>query len=290
MVSQPLQKWHYLVQMKKNNILFVRIWRSSMEGGCLFFSYGMTVVKYCKTIRGGRQTIKDRTSNAWMLGEQTVLTVWLDQKIGMCSYWSVYRQCRNRKKKLSSWEEINLFFTAPTPKSVPEAVLNDRRESLHAEALRRKEAKRRSIGWELIKARKRLQENTVRWEKKPVENKGFSSIKRNMHKEDWNISLRCVCKNKVLTDPNVFSVWPCVVPAPPLSFFFFFSSSRCSFCRFCTSMSAEMKVFFTSFSNSSSSLRASCCTSSSENLRIFVSISARRSFSSATLRVLTPDP
>lgn len=95
---------------------------------------------------------------------------------------------------------------------------------------------------------------------------------------------------KVLTDPSVFSAWPWDVGAPPLSFFFFLSSSRCSFCRFCTSISAEMKLFFTSFSKSSSSLRASCCTSSSENLLMFISISSRRSFSSATLRALTPAP
>lgn len=113
-------------------------------------------------------------------------------------------------------------------------------------------------------------------------------IKINWHKRRIKFPLKSDCKNKVLTAPSVLSAWPCDVPAPPLSFFFFFSSSRCSFCRFCTSMSAEMKLFFTSFSKSSSSLRASCCTSSSENLRMFVSVSSRRSFSSATLRVLTP--
>ena len=54
------------------------------------------------------------------------------------------------------------------------------------------------------------------------------------------------------------------VAALPFSFFFFLKSSRCSFCRFCTSMRTEMKLFFTSLSKSSSSRRASCCTSSSE--------------------------
>lgn len=39
----------------------------------------------------------------------------------------------------------NLSFTAPAPKSLPEAVLNDRGDSLHAEALRRKEVKQRNI-------------------------------------------------------------------------------------------------------------------------------------------------
>lgn len=32
-----------------------------------------------------------------------------------------------------------------------------------------------------------------------------------------------------------------------LIFFFFLSSSRCSFCLFCTSISSEMKLFFTCF-------------------------------------------
>lgn len=40
--------------------------------------------------------------------------------------------------------------------------------------------------------------------------------------------------------------------------------SRCSFCLFCTSIRAVMKVFFTSFSNSSSSRRANWLISSSE--------------------------
>lgn len=35
----------------------------------------------------------------------------------------------------------NLSFTAPTPKSLPEAVLNDGGKSLHAEVLRRKEVR-----------------------------------------------------------------------------------------------------------------------------------------------------
>lgn len=55
--------------------------------------------------------------------------------------------------------QSNLSFAAPAPKSLPEAVLNDRGEALHAEALRREEVKQRSIR----RGGKRLQENTVCW-------------------------------------------------------------------------------------------------------------------------------
>lgn len=75
---------------------------------------------------------------------------------------------------------------------------------------------------------------------------------------------------------------------PLLSFFFFLAVSLCSFCLFCTSIRAEMKLFSTSFSNSSSSRRASCCTSSSEYCLMAASISSSSSFSSDTDSLFTP--
>lgn len=96
------------------------------------------------------------------------------------------------------------------------------------------------------------------------------------------------CKTS-LTVPGIwllsfFPFWE----LPFLSFFFFLAVSLCSFCLFCTSMRTEIKLFFTSFSNSSSSRRANCCTSSSEYSLMAVSISSRSSFNSDTESLFTP--
>lgn len=45
-----------------NDLLFVRIWRSSSEGGCPFFSYGMTVVKYCKPSQQRQKETGDKST------------------------------------------------------------------------------------------------------------------------------------------------------------------------------------------------------------------------------------
>lgn len=92
-----------------------------------------------------------------------------------------------------------------------------------------------------------------------------------------------------LTVPGIWllSFFPFWEP-PFLSFFFFLAVSLCSFCLFCTSMRTEIKLFFTSFSNSSSSRRANCCTSSSENSLMAASISSSSSFNSDTESLFTP--
>lgn len=72
----------------------------------------------------------------------------VDVSLGLHSYQSVYFQCGKQEDKVQQLREkykVNLSFTAPAPKGLPEAVLNDRGDSLHAEALRRKEVKRRNI-------------------------------------------------------------------------------------------------------------------------------------------------
>lgn len=101
-------------------------------------------------------------------------------------------------------------------------------------------------------------------------------------------SVECVLQTS-LTVPGIwllsfFPFWE----LPFLSFFFFLAVSLCSFCLFCTSMRTEIKLFFTSFSNSSSSRRANCCTSSSEYSLMAVSISSSSSFNSDADSLFTP--
>lgn len=93
----------------------------------------------------------------------------------------------------------------------------------------------------------------------------------------------------ILTVPGTCERSDLCTPPVVFIFLFFFSSSRCSFCRFCTSMIAEMNVFFTSFSYSSSSLTASWSISSSEKPRICRSTSSRRSNSSDTHSPRNPE-
>ncbi len=51
-------------------------------------------------------------------------------------------------------------------------------------------------------------------------------------------------------------LWPLApVVVVLLIFFFLRSSSRCSFCRFCTSINSEMKLFFTWFFNTKTNLK-----------------------------------
>ena len=92
----------------------------------------------------------------------------------------------------------------------------------------------------------------------------------------------CVC---VLTVPGTCVRW---ARAPWGAGRVFLLCSLSSFCLFCTSISREMKPFFTSFSKSSSSLRASCWMSSSLKALICLSTSSRASVSAGTVSCLSP--
>lgn len=95
----------------------------------------MTVVKYCAPSGSGDK--KEGDTKTEQLTHELVPATASDEREAI---------------KKQSWEQSNLLFTAPTPKGLPEAVLNDRRESFHAEELRAKEGRRGSKGRDLIQA------------------------------------------------------------------------------------------------------------------------------------------